>query len=116
MPCTDTEEEETKTKVAHIYEKSELANQNEEIIKMEKNIIQLECDIGKTPLMKFLIDTGASISILKMESLNPKTVLNKDSTTINGVFQSGQETEGHVIAKLSLENHTFYCKMSVLSI
>ena len=32
-----------------------------EVFTMDKNYIYLECDIGKTSIMKFLVDTGASI-------------------------------------------------------
>ena len=75
---------------------------------MDKNYIYLECDIGKTSIMKFLVDTGALISILKQESVNPRAILNEDNTTVNGVFSSGQKSEGYITARLRINKHNLY--------
>ena len=61
----------------------------------------MKVDLGKTEKLRFLIDTGAEISIVKGNSLLPGINYEPtDSVTIKGISDAMMRTEGIVSLKM----------------
>jgi hypothetical protein len=66
----------------------------------------LRVDLGKKNKLKFLLDTGADLSVVKSSNLKPaiKYPL-KEGINIKGIFNTVMKTDGTVALKLSTDTH-----------
>jgi len=81
-------------------------NQCESHIKSYLHTISLNVNTRYAKKLKFLIDTGAEISIIKGSSLNPGSNYQfRKSIDINGICNAVLKTEGIVELKLLTDKH-----------
>ena len=81
-------------------------NQSESHVKSDLDTLSLNIDSRDTRKLKFLIDTGAEISIIRSSSLNPGVSYQlHEGVDIKGISNTVMRTEGTVDLKILMETH-----------
>jgi hypothetical protein len=81
-------------------------NQCESHVKSDLDTISLNVDTRDTKKLKFLIDTGAEISIIRSLSLTPGVNYQlHEGVDIKGIYNTVMRTEGIIDLKLLMDTH-----------
>lgn len=92
---------------------SNLATQS---IPIDNNgIIEILCDISEKEKVRLLIDTGASVSLMKVNVLKDSVVIDEgNAMNIVGIFNAGSATIGETNSNLIINGSYFPCAFQII--
>lgn len=79
-------------------------------------IIQLQCDISIKNKINLLVDTGATVSLIKVDVLKDEVrISSSKAMTIQGIFNVSTLTIGEAIATLQIKKKFHICPFQVIA-
>lgn len=78
-------------------------------------IIELPCDVAIKNKVRLLVDTGATVSLIKVDVLKDETrIFHNKQIAIQGIFNNSNFTIGETIASLKINNSFRRCPFQVI--
>lgn len=78
-------------------------------------IIEISCDITEKEKVSLLIDTGASVSLMKVNVLKDSIIINeRKAMNIVGIFNASNSTIGESWGNLTINDSNFPCAFQII--